>query len=64
MIGDKIAQSVTTKRNLPHASALSALLMLGVFMPLLLTMFARKMSRRGRMKEESQTSNVLKGAME
>lgn len=35
LLGDKIAQRVFTDRNLPHASALSALLMLGVFVPLL-----------------------------
>jgi spermidine/putrescine transport system permease protein len=63
MIGDKIAQSITTKRNLPHASALSALLMLGVFVPLLLAMFVRKISRRGRIDDESQTPDVLKGAI-
>ena len=34
MLGDKIAQSVFTERNLPHASALSALLMIAVFAPL------------------------------
>ena len=33
MIGTKIAQRATTDRNLPHASALSALLMLGVLIP-------------------------------
>lgn len=42
MIGDKIAQSVFTERNLPHASALSAILMIAVFLPLLVMMFFRK----------------------
>ena len=42
MIGDKIAQSVFTERNLPHASALSAILMIAVFLPLLLMMFFRR----------------------
>ena len=32
LLGDKIAQSVFTNRNLPHASALSALLMLAFFL--------------------------------
>ena len=36
LLGDKIAQRVFTERNLPHASALSAILMLVVFLPLLL----------------------------
>ncbi len=34
LLGDKIAARVFTDRNLPHASALSALLMLAVFLPL------------------------------
>lgn len=35
MIGSKIAQRTFTDRNLPHASALSAVLMLAVFIPML-----------------------------
>jgi ABC-type spermidine/putrescine transport system permease subunit I len=35
MVGNKIAQRVFTDRNLPHASALSAVLALAVFVPLL-----------------------------
>ncbi len=35
LLGDKIAQRVFVDRNLPHASALSAFLMLAVFLPLL-----------------------------
>lgn len=63
MIGDKIAQSVTTKRNLPHASALSALLMLGVFVPLLISMLIRKWRQRYHDGEECIDKNVLKGAL-
>lgn len=63
MIGDKIAQSVTTKRNLPHASALSALLMIGVFAPLILAMLARKFFRRGRTDIDHPNATELKGAM-
>ena len=35
LLGDKIAQRVFVDRNLPHASALSAFLMLAVFLPML-----------------------------
>ena len=34
LLGDKIAQRVFVDRNLPHASALSAFLMLAVFLPM------------------------------
>lgn len=42
LIGDKIAQCVFTERNLPHASALSAVLMLAVFIPLILAVWLRR----------------------
>lgn len=42
LIGDKIAQRVFTERNPPHASALSAVLMLAVFIPLILTVWLRR----------------------
>lgn len=42
LIGDKIAQRVFTERNLPHASALSAVLMLAVFIPLILAVWLRR----------------------
>jgi spermidine/putrescine transport system permease protein len=47
MIGNKIAKKIFTERNLPHASALSALLALAVFLPLLLAAWARRRSLRG-----------------
>ena len=42
LLGDKIAQSVFTNRNLPHASALSALLMLAVFLPMVAIYWIKK----------------------
>ncbi|MBO5959772.1 MAG: ABC transporter permease [Lentisphaeria bacterium] len=42
LLGDKIAQSVFTNRNLPHASALSALLMLAVFLPMIAIYWIKK----------------------
>jgi len=42
LMGDKIAQRVFVDRNLPHASALSALLMLVVFLPLLISAIIKK----------------------
>lgn len=42
LLGDKIAQSVFTNRNLPHASALSALLMLAVFLPMVVIYWIKK----------------------
>ncbi len=45
MIGNKIAQRVFTERSLPDASALSAVLAIGVFLPLLLIYLYRH--RRG-----------------
>ncbi|MDO5463065.1 MAG: ABC transporter permease [bacterium] len=62
MIGDKIAQSVTTKRNLPHASALSALLMFGVFAPLLIGMLIRKWRQRAQGETMVTNRDVMKGA--
>lgn len=41
MIGNKIAQRVFVDRNLPHAGALSAVLMLALLMPLLLILAFR-----------------------
>ena len=46
LIGDKIAQRVFVDRSLPHASALSALLMLAVFLPLIGTIWFRKLKSR------------------
>ena len=46
MIGDKIAQSVFTERNLPQASALSAALMILVFVPLLLILWFRCLAEK------------------
>ena len=45
LLGDKIAQRVFVDRNLPHASALSALLMLGVFLPFLLGYAVQKIRK-------------------
>jgi spermidine/putrescine transport system permease protein len=47
MIGNKIAQKVFTERNLPSASALSAVLALGVFMPLIFVAWLRKRASNG-----------------
>lgn len=47
MIGNKIAQRVQNDRNLPHACALSAALMLFVLGPMLAYMFARGKSQKG-----------------
>lgn len=46
LIGDKIAQRVFVDRNLPHASALSALLMLAVFIPLAMGVILKKRQER------------------
>lgn len=51
LLGDKIAQRVFVDRNLPHASALSALLMLAVFLPLLAGLVIRRV-REARLKNE------------
>jgi spermidine/putrescine transport system permease protein len=45
MIGNKIAQRVFNDRNLPHASALSAVLALAVFAPLLLVFVLQRRAR-------------------
>ncbi len=45
LLGDKIAQRVFVDRNLPHASALSALLMLGVFLPFLIGLVVQKIRK-------------------
>ena len=45
LLGDKIAQRVFTERNLPHASALSAILMLVVFLPLLLWFWLKRFQK-------------------
>ncbi|MBN2283601.1 MAG: ABC transporter permease [Deltaproteobacteria bacterium] len=42
MIGNKIAQRVFVDRNLPHASGLSALLTLAVFLPMAAVVFMQK----------------------
>ena len=44
MLGNKIAQRTFSDRNLPHASAMSALLALAVLVP---SVLAIAMSRRG-----------------
>ena len=46
MIGNKIAQRVFVDRNLPHASALSVLLILAVLLPLLAVLILQ--SKKGR----------------
>jgi spermidine/putrescine transport system permease protein len=49
MVGNKIAQRVFTDRNLPHAAALSALLMLTVLLPMLGVLWnQRRQSARDR----------------
>ena len=55
MMGDRIAQSVFTERNLPRASALSALLMITVFLPLLLMTALKWIFGKDDEKEESRT---------
>lgn len=51
MLGNKIAQRTFSDRNLPHASALSALLALAVLVP---STLAIGMSRTGRREEQRQ----------
>ena len=48
MLGNKIAQRVFVDRNLPHASGLSAVLILAVLLPLLavLVLQTRREKRR------------------
>ena len=50
LVGDKIAQRVFIDRNLPHASALSALLMLAVFLPLVCVLWLRKIQVKSRLR--------------
>jgi spermidine/putrescine transport system permease protein len=47
MIGDKIAQRTFIDRNLPHASALSAILMLAVMVPLVVAVILKFKLRNG-----------------
>lgn len=47
MLGNKIAQRAFADRNLPHAAALSALLFLGVMLPMLLSMALMRHRRKG-----------------
>ena len=61
LLGDKIAQRVFVDRNLPHASALSALLMLGVFLPLFLGLFVQKLRQKAAAKAaEAAEQEVMK----
>jgi spermidine/putrescine transport system permease protein len=46
MLGNKIAQRVFVDRNLPHASALSVILILAVLAPLAVVLFMQR--RKGR----------------
>ncbi len=50
LIGDKIAQRVFIDRNLPHASALSAVLMLAIFLPLVWVLWIKKMQEKSKEK--------------
>ncbi len=47
MIGDKIAQRTFIDRNLPHASALSAILMMAVIVPIAVAIFLKAKLREG-----------------
>lgn len=47
MLGNKIAQRAFTDRNLPHAAALSALLCLGVMLPMLVSTLILRRKKRG-----------------
>lgn len=55
LIGDKIAQRVFADRNLPQASALSALLMFAVFIPLIGSYIYKKRRERLAQKEAEVT---------
>jgi spermidine/putrescine transport system permease protein len=46
MLGNKIAQRVFTDRNLPHASALSAILVLAVLAPLIAVLTLQRKSKK------------------
>lgn len=52
LLGDKIAQRVFVDRNLPHASALSALLMLAVFIPVVGGFWIKKLLKHIRKEED------------
>lgn len=58
LLGDKIAQSVFTNRNLPHASALSALLMLAVFLPMVLIYWIKKV-QDAKLQQKKQEKGAL-----
>jgi spermidine/putrescine transport system permease protein len=46
MIGNKIAQRVFVDRNLPHASGLSAFLILAVLLPMLAVLLLQRKKER------------------
>ena len=52
LLGDKIAQRVFVDRNLPHASALYALLMIAVFIPLAAVVWLKKLQPRAQKQPE------------
>lgn len=52
MIGNKIAQRTFSDRNLPHASALSALLTLAVLGPMMITMLLQRRRNAAPVKKE------------
>ncbi len=52
MLGNKIAQRVFVDRNLPHASALSVLLILAVLLPMAAVLLMQSRSRRETVVEE------------
>ena len=54
LIGDKIAQRVFTERNLPHASALSAVLMIAVFLPLMIGLWIRRLFGENASKKQQE----------
>lgn len=61
LLGDKIAQRVFVDRNLPHASVLSAFLMLIVFIPLLLSVQYKKLhAGKAAAKDNMLKTGVLK----
>ncbi len=51
MIGNKIAQRVFVDRNLPHASALAAVLTLAVVVPMVAVIFLQRQKKPARAKE-------------
>lgn len=56
MIGNKIAQRTFVDRNLPHASALSALLTLAVMVPLMITLARMRLPAAARKKARGAAS--------